>query len=119
KREGRYRPMSWAEASDRVSRLARGLAALGIEPGDRIALISENRPEWVIADLAIMSIGAVTVPTYVTNTVEDHRHILGNGGARAAIVSTAALTARVIPAAAQVPSVGTIIALEPPAEASS
>ncbi len=66
-----------------MSRLARGLAALGIEPGDRVALVSENRPEWVIADLAIMSAGAVTVPAYVTNTVEDHRHILGNSGARA------------------------------------
>jgi len=56
------------------------LAALGIEPGDRVALVSENRPEWVVADLAIMSAGAVTVPAYVTNTVEDHRHILAIAG---------------------------------------
>jgi long-chain acyl-CoA synthetase len=114
---GRYHPLSWAEAADAVSRLARGLAALGIEPGDRVALVSENRPEWVIADLAIMSAGAVTVPAYVTNTVEDHRHILGNSGARAAIVSTAALAARILPAAAQVPSVRTVIAIEGAGEA--
>src|SRR5271170_2580203 len=88
KREGRYRPLDWTEAADSVRRLARGLAALGIEPGDRVALVSENRPEWVIADIAIMEAGAVTVPAYVTNTVEDHRHILGNSGASAAIVST-------------------------------
>ena len=99
KRDGTYHPLSWTEAADAVSRLARGLAALGIEPGDRVALVSENRPEWVIADLAIMAAGAVTVPAYVTNTVEDHRHILGNSGARAAIVSTAALAARLLPAA--------------------
>src|SRR5260370_37559319 len=60
-----------------------------------------------------MSAGAVTVPAYVTNTVEDHRHILGNSGARAAVVSTAALAARLIPAAAQVPSVRRVIAIEP------
>src|SRR5439155_11898828 len=112
KHDGRYRKVSWGEAIDQVDRLGRSLAALGIEPGDRVALISENRPEWVIADLAIMSIGAVTVPAYVTNTAEDHRHILGNSGARAAIVSTASLAARVIPAAAQVPSVRALIAME-------
>ena len=117
RRGGHYQPLSWAEAADAVSRLARGLVALGIEPGDRVALVSENRPEWVIADLAIMSAGAVTVPAYVTNTVEDHRHILGNSGARAAIVSTAALAARILPAAAQVPSVRTVIAIEGAGEA--
>jgi long-chain acyl-CoA synthetase len=117
KREGHYHSLSWEEAADSVRRLARGLAALGIEPGDRVALVSENRPEWVIADLAIMAAGAVTVPAYVTNTVEDHRHILGNSGARAAIVSTAALAARLVPAAAQVPSVRTVIAIEDVGEA--
>src|SRR5207244_5684758 len=76
-----------------------------------VALVSENRPEWVIADLAIMAAGAVTVPAYVTNTVEDHRHILGNSGARAAIVSTASLAARLVPAAAQVPSVRAVITI--------
>jgi long-chain acyl-CoA synthetase len=115
KHEGRYRPLRWSEAADQVSRLARGLRALGIAPGDRVALVSENRPEWVVADLAIMSLGAMTVPAYVTNTVEDHRHILGNSGARAAIVSTAALAARVLPAAALVPSAAVVIAIEPPA----
>src|SRR5690348_3812909 len=116
KRDGRYEALTWAQAADAVSRLARGLAALGIAPGDRVALISENRPEWVVADLAIMSAGAVTVPAYITNTVEDHRHILGNSGARAAIVSTAALAARVIPAARLVPSVSAVIAIESAAD---
>src|SRR5438874_12279499 len=112
KRDGTYRALSWADAADTAERLASGLTALGIEPGDRVAAVSENRPEWVIADPAIMSAGAVTVPAYVTNTVEDHRHILGNSGARAAIVSTAALAACLVPAAAQVPSVRTVIAIE-------
>src|SRR6266702_228959 len=117
KRDGKYHPVSWDEAADSVRRLARGLAALGVEPGDRVALVSENRPEWVVADLAIMAAGAVTVPAYVTNTIEDHRHILGNSGARAAIVSSAALAAKLIPAAAQVPSVRAVVAIDDVGEA--
>jgi long-chain acyl-CoA synthetase len=112
KRHRKYQPLNWSEVADSVARLARGLAAIGIAPGDRVALVAENRPEWIIADLAIMSAGAVTVPAYVTNSVDDHRHILGNSGARAAIVSTASLAERLIPAAEQVPSVGTVIAIE-------
>jgi long-chain acyl-CoA synthetase len=116
KRDRKYQPVNWSQAADSVVRLARSLAARGIVPGDRVALVSENRPEWIIADLAIMSAGAVTVPAYVSNTVDDHRHILGNSGASAAIVSTAALAQRLIPAAAQVPAVRTVIAIEPVGE---
>ncbi|HEV2334605.1 MAG TPA: AMP-binding protein, partial [Stellaceae bacterium] len=113
-----YHSLSWSQAADSVMHLARGLAALGVEQGDRVALVSENRPDWVSADLAIMSAGAVSVPTYTTNTIEDHRHILGNSGARAAIVSTAALAQRLIPAAEQVSGVNAIIAMEPIGEKS-
>ena len=61
-------------------------------------LVSENRPEWLIADLAIMAAGCVTVPTYTTNTTRDHTHILTNSGARAVIVSTQKLAKALIPA---------------------
>src|SRR5262249_46336677 len=87
KREGTYRAISWNWAARDVRRLALGLQSLGIGRGERVGLVRENRPEWVIADLAIMSIGAITVPAYVTHTVEDHRHVLANSGARAVIVS--------------------------------
>src|SRR5207248_4329726 len=113
KRDGQYRSLSWAEAESTVTRLARALVGYGIQPGDRVALVSENRPEWIIADLAITSAGAITVPAYVTNTGNDHRHVLGNSGAHAVIVSTAPLAARVLPAAAQTPSVKFAIAMEP------
>ena len=114
KRDGRYRAISWQEAARQVTHLARGLRALGIEPGDRVALVAENRPEWMVADLAIMTAGAITVPAYTTHTVEDHRHVLANSGARAVIVSTAALAHRVMPAADQVSTISSIITLEPP-----
>ena len=61
-------------------------------------LVSENRPEWLIADLGIMAAGCVTVPTYTTNTTRDHTHILGNSGAKAVIVSTQKLAKNLIPA---------------------
>jgi long-chain acyl-CoA synthetase len=112
KRDGRYRPVSWAAAARDVRRLALGLRSLGISRGERVGLVSENRPEWIIADLAIMSAGAITVPAYVTHTIEDHRHVLANSGARAVIVSKPALSARVLAAANQVATVHTVIALE-------
>ena len=62
-------------------------------------LVSENRPEWLISDLAIMAAGCVTVPTYTTNTERDHQHILDDSGARAVIVSTQKLAKTLLPAA--------------------
>jgi long-chain acyl-CoA synthetase len=59
-----------------------------LKPGERVMLVSENRPEWCISDLAIMAAGCITVPTYITNTERDHAHIIENSGARAVIVST-------------------------------
>src|SRR5713101_8324625 len=112
KAEGRFRPISWAAAALEIRRLASGLRSLGIGQGERIGLVSENRPEWVIADLAIMSAGAITVPAYVTHTVDDHRHVLANSGARAVIVSKPPLSARVLAAANQVDTVHTVIAME-------
>ena len=112
KRGGRYQAMTWADTARAVSRLARGLVAVGVEPGDRVAIAAENRPEWAIADLAIMSAGAITVPAYTTNTIDDHRHIFGNSGARAVIASQPAVSERAAAAAAQVPSVRSVIVME-------
>ncbi|WP_431304332.1 AMP-dependent synthetase/ligase [Sediminicoccus sp. BL-A-41-H5] len=98
-RDGAWRSMSRGEFCQQVANLAAGLRAQGIMPGDRVLLVSENRPEFMIADNAIMAIGAVTVPTYVTNTTADHAHVLRDSGARTAIVSTRALAERVLAAA--------------------
>jgi long-chain acyl-CoA synthetase len=115
KPDQRYQPVTWARAARDVRRLAQGLRALGIGRGERVALVAENRPEWVIADFAIMSAGAITVPAYVTNTVEDHRHVFATSGACAVIVSKPGLAARVLAAANQVDTVHTVIAIEPTA----
>lgn len=114
KHDGAYRALSWRAVATQVMEVARGLRALGLKRGDRVALVSENRPEWAIADLAIMSAGAITVPAYTTHTVEDHRYLLGNSGARIVIVSTPALARRVLPAADQAEDVTHVVTIEAP-----
>ena len=113
KRDGTYRATSWRETAEAIHALARGLRLLGLKTGERVGLVSENRPEWMIADLGIMAAGGITVPAYTTNTIDDHRHILANSGARMVIVSTNALASRVLPAADQVTSIEHIITIEP------
>ncbi|CCG39831.1 AMP-dependent synthetase/ligase [Magnetospirillum molischianum] len=114
RRDGEWRTQSWRAVADEVLALSAGLERLGVTAGDRVALIGENRPEWAIADLAIMATGAITVPAYTTNTVADHRHILDNSGAKLAIVSTPALAHRVLAAAAEASARPGVIVIDPP-----
>ena len=96
--DGDWQSISYSEAAQQVAALAASLIRLGLRPGDRVMLVSENRPEWLIADLGIMAAGCVTVPTYTTNTTRDHQHILANSGASAVIVSTQKLARNLLPA---------------------
>jgi long-chain acyl-CoA synthetase len=113
KRDGAWRPISWAAAARQVAALAASLKGIGLMPGDRVALVSENRPEWLISDLAIMAAGCVTVPTYTTNTERDHAHVLGNSGARAVIVSNQKLARNLIPAVLTSSECHHVIGMEP------
>ncbi len=113
KADGAWRSTSWAETARQVAALATALTAIGLKRGDRVMLVSENRPEWCISDLAIMAAGCVTVPTYVTNTERDHQHIIENSGACAIIVSTEKLARTLLPAALRVSQSQKIIAIEP------
>ncbi|NJR78944.1 AMP-dependent synthetase/ligase [Sphingomonas corticis] len=98
KQDGAWTATSWREAAETVARLATALTAIGLSRGDRVMLVSENRPEWCLSDLAIMAAGCVTVPTYTTNTARDHAHIIENSGAKAVIVSTDKLARALMPA---------------------
>src|SRR3954451_21714547 len=98
RREGEWRSIGWSDAARQVAALAASLKRLGLQPGDRVCLVSENRPEWLIADLGIMAAGCIAVPTYTTNTTRDHSHILENSGARAVIVSNQKLSTNLAPA---------------------
>ncbi len=79
--------LSGAAVIEKVKYIALGLADLGVKAGDRIAIISENRPEWSLTDLAILSLRAVNVPIYTTQAVEQVRYILEDSGAKMLFVS--------------------------------
>ncbi|GAO40043.1 long-chain fatty acid--CoA ligase [Sphingomonas changbaiensis NBRC 104936] len=111
--EAEWQPISWAETARQVAAVAEGLKRLGLKRGDRVMLVSENRPEWCIADLGIMAAGCVTVPTYITNTERDHLHILENSGAAAVIVSTEKLARTLLPAVLRSNDARHVIAMEP------
>ena len=95
KKNKEWSPLSWKETSSKVKEFAGGLRSFGIKPGDKVVIVSENRPEWIIADLAINLIGAITVPAYTTNTEDDHHYILEHSDARAVIASNNILANRV------------------------
>lgn len=113
KSEAEWRPTSWREAAGQVAALAAALKRIGLKRGDPVMLVSENRPEWCIADLAIMASGCITVPAYITNTERDHQHILDDSGARAVIVSTQKLARALLPAAIRSNNCEHVIGIEP------
>lgn len=94
-RGGQWHGTTWGDFARQAASAARALRDAGIQPGDRVLLVMENRPEYPIAETALLAIRAVPVPAYTTNTVADHAHVLRDAGIRAAIVSTTALAARV------------------------
>jgi len=85
---GKWVPISSSEIARRVAGTAQGLQELGVHKGDRVAILSENRPEWTIADFAILLLGAVTVPVYATLTPEQTAYTLRDSGATVVFVST-------------------------------
>ncbi len=87
KLENTWKHISGAEVIERIKRLALGLSELGVKAGDRVAIISENRPEWSLTDLAILALRAVNVPIYTTQAVEQIRYILEDSGAKMLFVS--------------------------------
>src|SRR6476620_11138316 len=80
--------ISSKEMFERIRDLSLGLRAVGVSRGDRVAIVSESRPEWLLSDLAVLTAGAVTVPIYPTLSAAQARYILQDSGARLAIVST-------------------------------
>jgi long-chain acyl-CoA synthetase len=114
KQQGEWRSRSWGDTAAEIAALARGLLALGVRRGDRVALVSENRPEWLIADIAIMSVGAITVPAYVTNSTDDHHHVLCDSTAKGIIISTRPLAEKALPAAMSCPSTEFAVCIEKP-----
>ena len=107
-----WQGMSWNEVADSVRRLANVLTEAGVKVGDRVMISAENRPEWAIADLAIMAIGAIVVPAYVTNTEDDHFFIMDHSDATVVITSGGVLASRIAHAASRKAEVHTLILMD-------
>ena len=101
--DGKWHNIPAAAFIERVKNVALGLSGLGVRPGDRIALLSDNRPDWSIADLAILSLGAINVPIYTTQALDQVEYILSDSGARAMFISTGRLYKHVQPVLAKHP----------------
>ncbi len=111
---GRWESLSSERARTDVEGLALGLTALGVRRGDRVALLSENRYEWPITDLATLGLGAVTVPIYPTLTAPQVRYILENAEARVCVVSSAAQLEKLLAVADSLPRLASIVVMDPP-----
>ena len=99
KRDGAWQKMTYGEVAHQVRQLAGALISLGITAGDKVFIAAENRPEWAIADLAVMAIGAIAVPSFITNTEDDFTYIMDHSESVLAITSGGGVAQSVLNAA--------------------
>src|SRR4051794_13902770 len=112
KRDGTWRDVSFAELGDIVSEIARGLIDLGLQPGDRVALLCTTRPEWTYADFAITSAGGVVVPIYPTNSPSECAWVTGNSESRFIVCENAEQVAKIDQVRGDLPKLEAVIAIE-------
>lgn len=112
RRQGKYVILSYAEFYQRALMVTRGLGKSGVQPGDRIAILSENRAGWVIADMGVVAAGAVTVPIYATNTPEQIEYVLNHSGARIVFVSTKFQYSKLLRIRETIPLVEQVVSFE-------
>jgi long-chain acyl-CoA synthetase len=115
KRDGRWQDVAWSELARRARDVSDGLAALGIRPGDRIAVLGDTNLEWMLADLGILGAGAITATIYQSNQPEECRYILEDAGARLVFCDSPAQVAKIRQVKDRLPGLETIIRAEGPA----
>jgi long-chain acyl-CoA synthetase len=111
-RNGGIDGMSSKEFFERIRDLSLGLSSLGVAPGDRVVIMAESRPEWVLADLAILTAGAVTVPIYPTLSAAQARYILQDSAAKVAIVSTRQQLEKIQEVRHQLPGIASVALID-------
>ena len=114
KRQGKYCDISWREFEKNVREFAYGLLSLGLQVGDKVGLLSENRPEWAYSDLAVLSIGCIDVPVYSTDVPAQIEHILSNSESKMVIVSDQVQLQKISTIKPRLPHLERIIIFDPP-----
>ena len=112
KRDRSWEDISWQQFGDQIVRAARGLAASGFQPGDRLAILADNRPEWPLLDLACLYLGGVDVPLYLTSPPDDLAYILNDAGASVLAVAGDDQRQKIAQIASEVPSLRQVIHLD-------
>lgn len=112
KKDGLWTALNYADFYQRILMAGRGLRKVGVAPGDLVAICSENRPGWVIADLGIQSVRAVSVPIYATNTPEQVSYVINHAGCKLAFVSNRLQYNKLLKVREQMPSLETVISFE-------
>jgi long-chain acyl-CoA synthetase len=110
---GRWHEWTWAEYEERVARVAAGLRACGIERGDRIAIQSENRPEWLIADVAAQALGAIVVGIYPTSPAAEVEYLLGHSGAKLLVAEDEEQVDKALAVRAELPDLREVFVVDP------
>ncbi|MBI2355532.1 MAG: long-chain fatty acid--CoA ligase [Deltaproteobacteria bacterium] len=112
RKQGKYVTLSYEQYYERALMVARGLKKLNVRPGDRIAILSENRAGWVIADMGILAAGALSVPIYPTNTPEQLEYVLKHSEASIVFVSNKFQYSKLLKVRAAIPRVERVISFE-------
>jgi long-chain acyl-CoA synthetase len=112
RKQGSWVTLSYRQFYDRALMAARGLQKLDIQPGDKVAILSENRAGWIIADMGIQCAGAVTVPIYPTNTAEQIEHVLNHSEAKLVFVSSKAQYRKLLKIKDGIPHVGQVVCFD-------
>ena len=109
---GLWRDISWEHYAKKVRQTALGLIALGLEPGDSVAVIGENRPEWLYADIGTMAAGGVTVGIYTTSSAEECGYILKHSEAKIYVVEDEEQLDKALEVRGQCPNLGKIVVID-------
>ena len=112
RKQGRFVTLSYAEFYERALMAARGLKKVNVQPGDKVAILSENRAGWVIADMGILCAGGVTVPIYATNTPEQVEYVLNHSEARIVFVSSRFQYSKLLKIRENIPGVELVVSFE-------
>ena len=102
---------SWSAVSEAAAKLRAGLLAAGIKPGDRVAILSDNCPEWVIVDQAVLGLGAIVVPLYTTSGPEETAHVINDSGAKLVAANGPEMVAKILGLHGSMPRVTGLLAM--------
>jgi long-chain acyl-CoA synthetase len=116
KRDKRWTDHSWTEVSEAAGKLRAGLLGLGVRPGDRVAILSDNCPEWIVVDQAVLGLGAIVVPLYTTSGVEETAHVISDSGAKVIAANGDEMVKKILGLSASIPDVTAIVAMHAGAE---